>query len=292
MLIFHRDNTKIARIINNNKYIFESDNESKISKAYATKSIAKFLVDITKIKNEFSTDPDLRQETRILNDLINNLIRGWSDTAANVCSTIAYKFRELGLTFNGKGRRSNNVKYTNWIHKRQNEMNEGNIEAAKQLLFAVAHSCIMDKDDSRYTMISQLKDECRKCDIRLNMHDYHKIKLKLNKKTLDLLNSFVDDRNYNKNPMFYEHFIPVDDIKKKIYSLIEDKELTDKELLSEIEKQISGMLTCWTTVYENSKIKDATGREDPWQAYKDAGIDLCTREGELINSREELASLV
>lgn len=292
MLIFHRDNTKIARIINSNKYIFESDSESKISKAYATKSIAKFLVDITKIKNEFSTDPDLRQETRILNDLINNLIRGWSDTAANVCSTIAYKFRELGLTFNGKGRRSNNVKYTNWIHKRQNEMNEGNIEAAKQLLFAVAHSCIMDKDDSRYTMISQLKDECRKCDIRLNMHDYHKIKLKLNKKTLDLLNSFVDDRNYNKNPMFYEHFIPVDDIKKKIYSLIEDKELTDKELLSEIEKQISGMLTCWTTVYENSKIKDATGRKDPWQAYKDAGIDLCTREGELINSREELASLV
>ena len=292
MLIFHRDNTKIAKIINNNKYIFESDNESKISKAYATKSIAKFLVDITKIKNEFSADPDLRQETRILNDLINNLIRGWSDTAANVCSTIAYKFRELGLTFNGKGRRSNNVKYTNWIHKRQNEMNEGNIEAAKQLLFAVAHSCIMDKDDSRYTMISQLKDECRKCDIRLNMNDYHKIKLKLNKKTLDLLNSFVDDRNYNKNPMFYEHFIPVDDIKKKIYSLIEDKELTDKELLSEIEKQISGMLTCWTTVYENSRIKDATGREDPWQAYKDAGIDLCTREGELINSREELASLV
>lgn len=292
MLIFHRDNTKIARIINNNKYIFESDNGSKISKAYATKSIAKFLVDITKIKNEFSTDPDLRQETRILNDLINNLIRGWSDTAANVCSTIAYKFRELGLTFNGKGRRSNNVKYTNWIHKRQNEMNEGNIEAAKQLLFAVAHSCIMDKDDSRYTMISQLKDECRKCDIRLNMNDYHKIKLKLNKKTLGLLNSFVDDRNYNKNPMFYEHFIPVDDIKKKIYSLIENKELTDKELLSEIEKQISGMLTCWTTVYENSRIKDTTGREDPWQAYKDAGIDLCTREGELINSREELASLV
>ena len=292
MLIFHRDNTKIAKIINNNKYIFESDNKSKVSKMYATKSIAKFLVDITKIKNEFSTDPDLRQETRILNDLINNLIRGWSDTAANVCSTIAYKFRELGLTFNGKGRRSNNVKYTNWIHKRQNEINEGNIEAAKQLLFAVAHSCIMDKDDSRYTMISQLKDECRKCGIRLNMNDYHKIKLKLNKKTLDLLNSFVDDRNYNKNPMFYEHFIPVDDIKKKIYSLIEDKELTDKELLSEIEKQISGMLTCWTTVYENSKIKDATGREDPWQAYKDAGIDLCTREGELINSREELASLV
>ena len=292
MLIFHRDNTKIAKIINNNKYIFESDNESKISKAYATKSIAKFLVDITKIKNEFSTDPDLRQETRILNDLINNLIRGWSDAAANVCSTIAYKFRELGLTFNGKGRRSNNVKYTNWIHKRQNEMNEGNIEAAKQLLFAVAHSCIMDKDDSRYTMISQLKDECRKCDIRLNMNDYHKIKLKLNKKTLDLLNSFVVDRNYNKNPMFYEHFIPVDDIKKKIYSLIENKELTDKELLSEIEKQISGMLTCWTTVYENSRIKDATGREDPWQAYKDAGIDLCTREGELINSREELASFV
>lgn len=291
MLIFHRDNTKIARIINN-KYIFESDNKSKVSKIYATKSIAKFLVDITKIKNEFSTDPDLRQETRILNDLINNLIRGWSDTATNVCSTIAYEFRELGLTFNGKGRRSNNVKYTNWIHKRQNEMNDGNIEAAKQLLFAVAHSCIMDKDDSRYTMISQLKDECHKCDIRLNMNNYHKIKLKLNKKTLDLLNSFVNDRNYNKNPMFYEHFIPVDDIKKKIYSLIENKELTDKELLSEIEKQISGMLTCWTTVYENSKIKDAIGREDPWQAYKDAGIDLCTREGELINSREELASLV
>ena len=290
MLVFHRNNKSLMNILYNKYNIFESEN--KLSKIYATKSIAKFLVDITKIKNEFSTDPDLRQETRILNDLINNLIRGWSDTAANVCSTVAYQFRELGLTFNGKGRRSNNVKYTNWIHKRQNEINEGNIDAAKQLLFAVAHSCIVDKDDSRYTMISQLKDECRKCGIVLNMYNYRKIRLKLNKRTLDLLNSFIDDRNYNKNPMFYEHFIPVDDIKKKIYSLIEDKSLEEDELLSEIEKSLSSMITCWTTVYENSKIIDATGREDPWQAYSDAGISLCTRDGKLINSREELESLV
>lgn len=281
MLIFHRDNALLSNLF------------VEATKRNATKSIAKFLVEITSIKNEFKTDPDLKQETRILNDVINNLIRGWSDSATNVCSTIAHKFVEMGLSFNGKGRRSNNVKYTNWMHKRQHEMNEDKcVESAKKLMFAIAHSCIADRDDSRYTTISQLKDECKKANIKLNMSDYKKIRLNLDKKTLKTINGFVSDSRFNKNPMYFEHFIPVDDVKKKIYSLIEESKLNNEDLLNEIENSLSNMMTCWTTVYENSRIKESTGRDDPWSAYSDAHIALCTRDGKLIESKDSLLTMM
>lgn len=286
MLIFHRDCMTISDM-SYSKMICEATKRS------ATESIAKFILEITSIKNEFQTDPDLKQETRVLNDVINNLIRVWSDSSSNICSSTAHKFVEMGLSFNGKGRRSNNVKYSNWVSKRQKEMNEDrNIESAKKLVFAIAHSCVSNKNDSRYTTLSKLNDECKKSNIQLNMSDYSSIKLTLDDMTINTINRLVSDGRFNKNPMYFEHFIPVDDVKKRIYSLVDEKKLNYEDMLNEIEHSLSGMVTCWTTVYENSKIKNATGRNDPWQSYADAGITLCTRDGNIIKSKKDLGLLI
>lgn len=252
-------------------------------KKIATDLISSFIAELTKIKNEFADD--LGKEAAILNKTIGSLIRSWSDTCAVAYSRSVVAITQSGYT-NVLDIKSNSANFRQWLKK----LDYKDEKAARSAVFAMAQACTAK--DSRYTS----PDEFRKLYMSAGIDVDFSVPM-----TISFINGynnshrlFIEDQIQKaQSPFYYEHYIPVDQVRAQIYSIVERH---PKDMQEQISKVLTCMLVCWITGYENSRIDDKskTFRENPYQVYKDAGIQLYDSRtgGTKLSSRQKMKEYI
>lgn len=230
----------------------------------ATDLISGFIAELTRIKNEFGDT--LSKEVAILNRTIGTLIRSWSDTCAVAYSRSVVAITSAGYsyTFDTK---SNSSNFRKWL----SILNYEDPYYARSAVFAMAQACT-DKD-SRYTSPKEFRDLYMSHGIDVDFNS-----MPMTTRFIGGYNNrhrlFIEDQiKRAQSPFYYEHYIPVDQIREQIYSIVEKHPASMQE---QISSALTCMLVCWITGYENSRIADEskTFREDPFKVYSEAKIQL------------------
>lgn len=225
--------------------------------------ISVFIAELTRIKNEF--DDSLSKEAAVLGKTIGSLIRSWSDTCAVAYSDAVVKITKSGYKY-ALDQKSNSANFRDWL----SSLNYNNEDSARSAIFAMAQACT-DKD-SRYTSTKKFKDLYRRNGIVV------KFSIPM---TIEFVNgytakhkTFIERQIKSaQSPFHYEHYVPVNQIRSKIYNIVES---SPDDMQEQISKTLTCMLVCWITGYENSRIpnESKTFRPDPFKVYSEAKIQL------------------
>ena len=235
----------------------------------ATDLISSFIAELTRIRNEFGDS--LSKEAAVLGRTIGALIRSWSDTCA-----VAYSGSVVSITRAGYNSvlntKSNSANFRKWL----STLNYKDERNARSAVFAMAQACT--GKDSRYTS----PDEFRKLYMSAGIDVDFSVPM-----AISFINGynnshrlFIEDQIKSaQNPFYYEHYIQVDQIRAKIYKIVEEH---PKNMQEQISDALTCMLVCWITGYENSRIADEskTFRQEPFEVYSKAKIQLfANRDG-------------
>jgi hypothetical protein len=276
---------------NNLSEIFGMKSEAKA----AVDIISKFIIDLAAIKTKYASMKqfDMDKQARVINKIIGQLIRDWSDTAVNVCSTTTYALHsyDIGLNFSGKSSKSTAALYRKWLK----ECADGNLyEDVALAIFAMAHSCTGAKPVSGLPSYDDFKSVCKQFGVTPSIKSPNAVKGLTEKNADNVLESLMSYQGgiFCKSPLYYEHYYPVTDVRQRIYTAAVDDNVTEDDLKSLIKELFSSMLTCWITVYENSNLDEPTDRKDPWASYKKAGITLCDYDGNIFKTSDDLVNYI
>lgn len=230
----------------------------------ATDLISSFIAELTRIKNEFGND--LSKEAAVLNRTIGSLIRSWSDTCAVAYSRSVVAIIHAGYN-NVLSTKSNSANFRKWL----STLNYKNESDARSAVFAMAQACT--GKDSRYTSPKDFRDLYMSEGIDIDFNSIPMI-IRFIGGYSSRHRSFIEEQIKSaQSPFYYEHYIPVDQIRSQIYSIVEKH---PKNMQEQISSALTCMLVCWITGYENSRIADEskTFREDPFEVYSNARIQL------------------
>lgn len=225
--------------------------------------ISGFIAELTRIKNEF--DDSLSKEAAVLGKTIGSLIRSWSDICAVAYSEAVVKITKSGYKY-ALDPKSNSANFRDWL----NSLNYNDEGSARSAIFAMAQACT-DKD-SRYTSTKKFKDLYRRNGIVVEFSIPMTIEF-MNGYTAKHKTFIERQIKSAKSPFHYEHYIPVNQIRNKIYNIVES---SPDDMQEQISKTLTCMLVCWITGYENSRIPNESKifREQPFEVYSKAKIQL------------------
>lgn len=285
-------------LIISKKYIPTSDVVKKrsykmvneASRKNATELISNFITDLVRVKNEFEND--LKKESAIIDKLIGNLIRSWSDTCAVAYSESVCNIVDAGYKY-AFDTKSNSANFKKWL----GSLDLSSEENARAAIFAVAHACV--SNDSRYMSPKAFADICKGNNIKViypgNKRPAANITIEFKGGYSAEHMNFIKGRiEKAQSPFYYEHYIPVDQVRSTIYKIIDEQ---PDDMQEQIYEALTCMLVCWITGYENSRIpqKYKTERKNPFNVYsKSAGIKLYDKRtgGNSINSKEEMSTYI
>lgn len=244
--------------------------------------LCKQIVDLSICKSELEAIGET-EDVSFTKKQISADIRNMSDLCVTTLSSTTAQFADMGLPFiNNKWRSSTSDGWKRWLDNKVNEIKARNELSARQCLFIVAHSCKkgIKKNDS-LKLYDTVRKACKKHGITLSHKEVDSIKIeKLDSNTVKFILETIKSV-CKKKPLVYEHYVPVDDVKKRIENFVHEDGLTRDYLYRVVANEVGSFMTCWVSPYENSSIEHEKNREDPWKDYSKAKIkvlDIDTRK--------------
>lgn len=263
-------------------FVLNRKNES--SKQSVTETIAEFLAKLTDIKNNLPSD--LKVEKSALNKAIMNLIRSWSDSMTIVYSGCVKHFIEkLGYAYplNSK---SNSANFKSWLEDKLQDKSDKNIREA---IWAQAQACTYVAGYTSPEEFSKIYERlgAKVTFIESNKGPKFSVTVSIDRDLTEEAKAKIVDELCKKpqNPFYYEHYIPVYQIKKEIEELVlKDDSKTNKATLKQaIYEKLNNMIICWITGRENSRIPKSKTSDRGTQlmrTYMDAGISIYQKDGD------------
>ena len=275
MLIVSDKNDSLEFVLN---HTYESNKQS------VTETIAEFLAKLTDLKNNLPND--LKVEKSALNKAIMNLIRNWSDSMTIAYSgCVKYFIQELGYTY-ALNSKSNSTNFKAWLN---NKLKDKSDKSIREAIWAQAQACT---DVENYTSPEKFSKIYKELGVTVVFSKSNSKKSNFGV-TVSLKDDLTeDDKNRiidkllesPQNPFYYEHYIPVNQIKREIEELVlKDNSRSDETTLKQaIYEKLNKMIICWITGRENSRIpKDKTSDRGTqlMLTYIEAGISIYGKVG-------------
>ena len=210
--------------------------------------------------------------------IIASSIREWSDTCLVTISKTALQFKEMGIRFvDNIWGSSCSDNWKKWLKRKLKEVKNGNELSMKQVLFVVAHSCKSGKKkNDKLSLFSDVASECKEYGITLSHDTVDSITIEsVNDEVTNFVLS-ITERVCVGRPFYKEHYVPVSDVRNEIEAAVNSiKRPSNIKLYRKAAFEISRLMICYISVYENSCIEKENNREDPWEEYTKAGIEIC-----------------
>ena len=230
--------------------------------------------------------------------VISNVIRYWSETSTNTISASVSQLKARGVSLGDSYKRSRCKQFNKWCDNRRKEVNDDNVDSAKALVYAMGHTCTGKKSNNIYMTFEEFSKKCAKHYIIVSKNNDHTnivdtiddvlIRGNLTNDKIKFISSMTL-KICKKCPLYYEHYLPVDDVKTVIASAVSNKRFSHHDLRKFIVGKLDRMLTCWVTVFENSNITHQYARVNPWDDYSNANITICNPQtGEVFKDQRSL----
>lgn len=296
MLIINNKYESLSKILNC-KIINEAGKKDN-----ALDLISKFLSDIVEINaqiedsaenisnaenagiNTSSVESSLNKTTRVINGLIKNLIRNWSDVSVKACSEVAKQFAEkFKINFISKsGTDSKSDVFRTWVSNCEDKIKDVknfDIEEIQKLIFIKAHSHTESNIDSFKKKCEEINIDNTTVEINMSKKQFGECVIVKNYNNLsdeskNKLVQAIIDLPAGREFIRYEHVTTVNNIRNTISDIVKNKSLSDSDKYNQIKSVLSSILICWISIYEDSRIPKEfkSNRPDPYTVYKNSGI--------------------